>query len=344
MTKPPRKPRPIGLNKETEEPALKSGRIRRRADFKKPELLLEPMPARVDPCLAQLTMRPPKGNDWRYEIKWDGYRAHIHREPKGVRILTKNGHDWTHKFPAIAEAALALTPTTYIMDGEIVVLDEEGRSDFNLLVRSLGGRNGNKVADNAICMVFDLFYQNGRDLRRMDYSERRQMLEEGLAGATGAIRLSEEFDVDPDILLRKACELDLEGIIAKRADALHMPGRTGTWRKIKCVQSDTFQIVGYEPSSSPGLLASLLLAQENNGKLRYTGSVGTGFKERDLRELKVALDTLKVAKPVIPLRTTRKNLVFTKPTLYAEIQYRGWTTDNKLRHPSFKGLRSPEDM
>ncbi|MBY3231837.1 non-homologous end-joining DNA ligase [Rhizobium laguerreae] len=343
MTKPPRKPRPIGLKKETEEPSLKSGRFR-RPDFKKPQLQLDPMPARVEPCLAELTSRPPKGDDWRYEIKWDGYRAHIHREAKGVRILTKNGHDWTHKFPAIAEAALALSPTTYIMDGEIVMLDEQGRSDFNLLVRSLGGRSGNRAAPDAICMVFDLFYHNGRDLRRMDYSERRQILEEGVAGATGAIRLSEEFDVDPDILLSKACELELEGIIAKRADARHMPGRTGTWRKIKCKQSDTFQIVGYEPSSSPGLLSSLLLAQDTNGKLRYAGSVGTGFKERDLRELKTALDALKVDKPVIPIRTTRKNLVYTTPALYAEIQYRGWTTDKKLRHPSFKGLRSPEEL
>ncbi|WP_313904280.1 hypothetical protein [Rhizobium leguminosarum] len=163
--------------------------------------------------------------------QWDGYRAHIHREPNGVRVLTKNGHDWTHKFTMIAEAALALTKTTYIMDGEIVMLDEQGaptsRSDFNLLVSSLGGRAGNRVAANAIFMAFDLFYQNGRDLRRMEYSSRRHILEQALKRSTGAIRLSEEFDADPNILFRHACELELEGIIAKRTDAPHMPGRTG---------------------------------------------------------------------------------------------------------------------
>ncbi|MBX5130783.1 ATP-dependent DNA ligase [Rhizobium lentis] len=342
MTKPPRKPRSIGLQKESDQP-LKSGRTR-RPDFEKPELLLDPMPARVEPCLAELTAKPPKGDGWAYEIKWDGYRAHIHREPNGVRILTKNGHDWTHKFPAIAEAALALTKTTYIMDGEIVVLDEQGRSDFNLLVSSLGGRAGNRAAANAIFMAFDLFYQNGRDLRRMEYSARRHILEQALKRSTGAIKLSEEFDVDPDILFRHACELELEGIIAKRTDARHMPGRTGTWRKIKCKQSDTFQIVGYEPSSTPGVLASILVAQETDGKLRYAGSVGTGFKMRDLPDLKALLDYLKVDKPVIPIKTSRKNLVYTKPAVYAEIQYRGWTADRKLRHPSYKGLRDPEEL
>ncbi|MBX4920002.1 ATP-dependent DNA ligase [Rhizobium bangladeshense] len=343
MTKPPRKPRSIGLKKESDEPRLKSGRVR-RADFDKPELLLDPMPARVEPCLAELTAKPPKGDRWVYEIKWDGYRAHIHREPNGVRILTKNGHDWTHKFPAVAEAALALTNTTYIMDGEIVVLDDQGRSDFNLLVSSLGGRAGNRAAANAIFMAFDLFYQNGRDLRRMEYSSRRHILEQALKRSTGAIKLSEEFAVDPDILFRHAYELELEGIIAKRTDARHMPGRTGTWRKIKCKQSDTFQIVGYEPSGTPGLLASILVAQEHSGKLRYAGSVGTGFNVRDVRELKSQLDALRVDKPAIPIKTSRKNLVYTKPTLYAEIQYRGWTVDKKLRHPSYNGLRSPEEL
>ncbi|QIG69041.1 ATP-dependent DNA ligase protein [Rhizobium phage RHph_N1_15] len=343
MTKPPRKPRSIGLNKETEEP-LKSGRLRRRPDFDKPQLLLDPMPARIEPCLAELNSRPPKGAEWRYEIKWDGYRAHIHREPNGVRILTKNGHDWTHKFPAIAEAALKLSPTTYIMDGEIVVLDEQGRSDFNLLVSSLGGRSGNKAAPNAILMAFDILYHNGSDLRAMAYAARRVILEKALKRAIGAIRLSEEIDADPDLLFSKACELELEGIIAKHAEARHMPGRTGTWRKIKCVQSDTFQIVGYQPSGSSGLIARLLLAQEVKGKLVYAGSVGTGFKSRDHRELKPLLDELKVSKPAIPISTSRQNLVFTKPLLYAEIQFRGWTTDKKLRHPSYKGLRLPEEL
>ncbi|MGO6755898.1 hypothetical protein ELH42_29850 (plasmid) [Rhizobium ruizarguesonis] len=120
-----------------------------------------------------------------------------------------------------------------------------------------------------------------------------------------------------------------------------MAGRTGTWRKIKCVHSDTFRIVGYEPSSTAGLLASILVARDNNGKLRYAGSVGTGFKARDLRDLKSELDKLKIPKPVISINTTRKNLVYTKPSLYAEIHYRGWTTDKKLRHASTEALATP---
>jgi bifunctional non-homologous end joining protein LigD len=342
MAKPPRKPRAIGLQKDTEGP-LKSGTTR-RADFKKPQLLLDPMPARVEPCLAELSAKPPKGDQWGYEIKWDGYRGHIHREPNGIRILTKNGHDWTAKFPAIAEAALALSPTTYIMDGEIVVFDEEGRSDFNLLVSSLGGRAGHRAAPDAMFMAFDLFYQNGHDLRRMEYGSRRHILEQALDGAAGAIRLSEEFEADPDDLFRHACKLNLEGIIAKDREAPHTPGREGTWRKIKCVQSDSFRIIGYEPSSSPGAIASLLLAQDDNGTLTYVGGVGTGLKERDHRTIKAQVDKQKIVKPLTPVNTSRKNLVFTKATLYAEIAYRGWTADRKLRHASFKGLRDPEDL
>jgi bifunctional non-homologous end joining protein LigD len=344
MAKPPRKTLSIGLKKEIEDALLKSRVLWEKPDFQRPQLLLDPMPARVEPCLAELTAKPPKGDKWGYEIKWDGYRAHVHRETSGVRILTKNGHDWAHKFPAIAGAALALSPTTYIMDGEIVVFDDQGRSDFNLLISSLGGRAGTKPAADAIFVAFDLFYQNGHDLRRMEYSSRRRILQEGLEGITGAIRLSEEFDADPDVLFKHACEFGLEGIIAKDREAPHTPGRTGVWRKIKCIQSDTFRIIGYEPSSTPGTLSSLLLAQDDNGTLTYVGSVGTGFKDRDRRGLKSQLDKQKIAKPEIPVNTARKNLVFVQPTLYAEIEYRGWTQDRKLRHASFKGLRDPEDM
>lgn len=129
------------------------------------KLAFDPMPDRIEPCLALLKRKPPRGNDWTFEIKWDGYRLAIHVEPSGVRLLTRGGHDWTHRFPAIAKAAEALGPTRMILDGEAVVLDEEGRSDFGLLQRSLGGSGkaaGKAASHDAIFNAFDLLYLDGQ--------------------------------------------------------------------------------------------------------------------------------------------------------------------------------------
>ena len=247
MTKRPRKPNAPLLVEE--DLPLKSGRVRKR-DPKQPQLPFDPMPERIEPCLARLISKPPHGDEWSYELKWDGYRLAVHIEPGRVRIITRGGHDWTHRFPGIETEAKRFAPTTMILDGEAVVLDEQGRPDFGMLQNSLGGRGGKRPAGNAILYAFDLLYLDGHDLTRMEYGARRSMLEDVLAEKDSSIRLSEEFDADPDELLRNACLHDLEGIIAKHRDRPYRSGRTGDWLKIKCVQSDTFAIVGYEPSKA----------------------------------------------------------------------------------------------
>jgi bifunctional non-homologous end joining protein LigD len=207
------------------------------------------MPDRVEPALAVLKQRPPaEGYCW--EIKWDGYRVHVHIEPNRVRVVTRGGFDWSHRFPAIVEAAKALGPATMILDGEAVMLDEQGRSDFSLLQSSLGAtdRDSGNLISPAIMMSFDLIYLDGHDLRGMEYSVRQHLLEDTLQGQEGAIRLSEEIDVDPVELLDHACRLGLEGIVGKDRDSKYRPGRTGDWIKCKCVQSEPFLVVGYEPS------------------------------------------------------------------------------------------------
>lgn len=343
MTKPPRKPTTKPLLKD-DKPPLKSRPIRKR-DPKQPRLPFDPMPERVEPCLALLKPKPPHGSEWSYEIKWDGYRISLHIEPGRVRIITRGGHDWTHRFPAIAEAARPLSTHTMILDGEAVVLDDEGRSDFGLLQRSLGatGKQGGKLpSQNSILYAFDLLYFDGHDLRGVEYRARRHLLEDALAGQQGAIRLSEEVNEDPDVLLEHACRLGLEGIIAKHRDRPYRSGRTGDWIKVKCVQSDSFVIVGYEPSTAvPGAIASLLLAARYRDGFVYVGSVGTGFKHDEARALKKTLDKLKTRLP--PVQVPGKNLVLCSPTLIAEIEYRAWTDDGKLRHPSYKGLRERQD-
>ncbi len=303
------------------------------------------MPARIEPCLAQLKTRPPKGDDWVFEIKWDGYRLSVHIEPTGIRILTRGGHDWTHRFPAIKLAAMWLPVGSAILDGEAVVLDEQGRSDFGLLQQSLGGRGGKKVSSDATFMAFDLLYFDGHDLRNSELSMRRHLLEDLVrAGEQGDIRLSEEIEADGDQLLASACEHGLEGIIAKRRDAPYRSGRLGDWLKIKCVQSDSFFIVGYEKSTvARGNIGSLLLAGRKGDDLIYVGSVGTGFKEKEAWALREMMDSITQKTPAIKYVGRRKNVVWLQPTLIAEIEYRAWTDDGKLRHASYKGLRDRED-
>ncbi|MGO4133231.1 non-homologous end-joining DNA ligase [Rhizobium brockwellii] len=340
MTKPPRKSSKP-LLRESDAPVR--GQPRRRRDPAQPNLLLDPMPARIEPCLALLRAKPPKGDDWVYEIKWDGYRLSVHIEPTGIRILTRGGHDWTHRFPAIQQAALWLPVGTAILDGEAVVLDEQGRSDFGLLQQSLGGRGGKKMSSDAIFMAFDLLYFDGHDLRNSELDMRRHLLEDLVpAGGEGDIRLSEEIEADGDQLLASACEHGLEGIIAKRRSVPYTSGRLGDWVKIKCVQRDSFVIVGYERSTvARAGIGRLLLAARKGKKLVYVGGVGTGFNERNAYELREQLDGLITSTPAAAV--DRKGAIFVKPKLVAEIDYRAWTDDGKLRHASYKGLRDLQD-
>lgn len=306
------------------------------------DLFADPMPERIEPCLALLMSKPPEGPDWAFEVKWDGYRLAVHRSGAEVRIITRGGHDWTHRFPAIAQAAASLPGESFILDGEAVVLDKEGRSDFSALQQALGGRGGKASADLAILYAFDLLYLERHDLTRMSLDERRDMLELLISPNGAVIRLSEEIQADGARFLDLACEMGLEGIIAKRRSAPYRPGRGGDWFKIKCVQSETFLIVGYEPSAAAlGGIGRLLLAAHGNYGLTYVGSVGTGFAERSATDLRKQLDRLKTAAP--PVRATKKGVVWTKPALAAEIAFRGWTHDDKLRHASFKGLRDRAD-
>lgn len=319
----------------------------RKRNKSQPALPLDPMPGRVDPALALLKQKPPRGDKWGWEIKWDGYRLAVHNEPGGVRIFTRGGYDWAARFPAIAEAAKDLGPASFIIDGEGVVLDEQGRSDFNALQNSLGAsgaRSGGKNADHAILYAFDILYLDGKDLRDEPYSVRRHLLEEMLQGYEGAIRISEELlDVDPSDLLRHACGHGLEGIVGKDRTAAYRSGRTGDWVKLKCVQSEAFFIVGYEPDSLGGF-SSLLLAGYDGDDLRYVGSVGTGFKARSAAELQKLMVKLPWRKKTPPVSYSgRRKVVWLQPTLIAEIEFRQLTPDKKLRHAAYKGLRERQD-
>lgn len=319
-------------------------RPRRRRDPAQPNLLLDPMPDRIEPCLALLKSTPPKGKDWLFEVKWDGYRIAVHIESGKVRILTRGGHDWTHRFPTIAAAALDLPVASAIIDGEAVVMDAEGRSDFSLLQKSLGGRSGKAISSEAILMAFDLLYFDGHDLTSIELSSRRHMLQDLLSNELPDILFSETIDADGEQLLASAHDFGLEGIIAKHRDSPYRSGRTGDWLKIKCVQSNSFFIVGYEPSSNGlGGVGALLLAAYEGDDIVYVGSVGTGFNKAQANKLRATLDQLKCKRPPLIYDGASSDVVWALPTIIAEIHYRGLTHDGKLRHASFKGVRGVQD-
>ncbi|GAU84174.1 ATP-dependent DNA ligase [Bosea sp. BIWAKO-01] len=302
------------------------------------------MPARIEPCLAKLVKAPPKGEQWAFEVKWDGYRLAVHIELGGqARVITRGGHDWTDRFPTIVAATKVLPVDSAILDGEAVVLDDRGLSDFAALQAALGGRGGKRNASLAVMFAFDLLYLNGKDLRHLSLAERRVLLAAVIQATTPGIMLSEEINAEGDAFLTLACKMGLEGIIAKRRDAPYRSGRGGEWLKIKCVQSETFFIIGYEPSAvALGGIGRLLLAAWRGEGLTYVGGVGTGFTERSARDLREALDLLLIAKPVLPIKRAATRWV--NPQLGAEIEFRGWTNDQKLRHPSYKGLRDAADF
>lgn len=301
----------------------------------------DPMPSRVDPCLAMLVDRPPKGPHWAFEVKWDGYRLAVHIEPEGVRVITRGGYNWTNRLPSIAAEARRLKLKTAILDGEAVVLDEHGRSDFGMLQRALGRQPATHEPGEIILFAFDLLYLDGRDLRRVPLIGRRRLLDPILAGREGAIRLSEEVEADGDELLRAACAHGLEGIVAKHRDRPYRSGRRPDWLKITCTRRDSFVIVGFEPSTVPGAIGRLLLAARKGGELVYVGGCSTGWTREESVKLRELLEEIETDSPAVNLK--RKGAVFAEPFLVADVEYRAWTGEGRLRHPSFKGIRERAD-
>ena len=293
-----------------------------------------PFPAFLPPQLAVPVDTPPAGADWIHEVKYDGYRIQALVAGNAARLLTRNGHDWTDRYPSIAGAVAGLPVRSAILDGELVALDAEGRSRFSLLADGTGAQ--------LAYFVFDLLEEDGTSLASQPLHKRKARLRELLATARGPLRFSEHLEGDGAQVARAACRMDLEGIVSKRRTGRYRSGRHESWQKSKCVGRDEFVIGGYRRSDKAGRpFASLLVGDYSGNDLIYRGRVGTGFDAADLDRLAAAMKPLTRKTPAfseLPA-AARRDAVWIEPRLVAEIAYPGKTAAGLLRHPAFLGLR-----
>lgn len=304
------------------------------------------LPATFKPQLATLVDSAPPGDEWSYEIKFDGYRVlvRIDRATKGsaVTVLTRAGNDWTAKFSKQVKAVEQLDIESAWLDGEAVVLDQNGVPNFQALQNAF---DSNRPQDIVI-YLFDIPFLNGYDLRGVPLEQRRAILRALLEDADDSVlRFSNNFEFSADDLLRSACDMALEGIIGKRRDSGYMSGRSSAWIKLKCRRRQEFVIGGYsEPSGSRAAFGALLLGvYDGNGKLQYAGRVGTGFDAALLRSVKKELDaheTRHMPFAAAPRERSRTPVHWVEPVLVAECNFAEWTSDGIVRQASFVSLRS----
>ena len=287
----------------------------------------------VAPQLASASSQAPTGDDWVAEVKHDGYRLLALKRGTSVQLLTRSGQDWTRRFPGLA-AAVASLPDDTCLDGEAVVLDAAGKSDFAALQQAIGHD------DARISFVaFDCLYMSGWDLRSATLLARKEVLRVALARSPRQLHYGEHIVGPVADVHREACAMGLEGTVAKRASAPYVAGRTRTWLKLKCFLRQELVIVGFTPPKGSRSGFGALVVAINDGELRYAGKVGTGFDTRLLRDLTKRLRALE--RPTSPLAKppTLSGVRWVEPELVAEVAFREWTRDGVIRQSSFVGLR-----
>ncbi|MEO6564838.1 MAG: DNA ligase D [Casimicrobiaceae bacterium] len=298
-------------------------------------------PSHMSPMLATLVVKAPAGDDWVHEIKYDGYRM-LGRIAKGkCTLFSRSGKDWTATFSALASELARLKLRDAWIDGEVVVLDPQGRSRFQKLQAALAAP---KAADFNY-FAFDLPYLDGHDLRSLPLRERKARLRDVIGGGAGNIRIGPEVIGQGPDFFRQSCSLSLEGAICKRLDSVYADGtRTRDRLKVKCVRRQEMVIGGFTPPQGARReFGALLLGVHDAAGLRYAGKVGTGFDDADLAAIgKLLRARARATSPFLdpPRGAEVHGARWVRPDLVAEVAFTEWSEAGALRHPSFKGLRT----
>ncbi|HWH29615.1 MAG TPA: non-homologous end-joining DNA ligase [Mycobacteriales bacterium] len=309
-----------------------------------------PLPTGLRPMAACAGPLPPDDDRWSYEVKWDGVRVLVAVEGGRVRLTSRNGNDVTAAYPEVRGLGAVLGSRQALLDGEVVAL-RDGRPDFGLLQSRMHVSRPSAAlvrATPVTLLLFDLLHLEGRSLLDASYDDRRAVLEElGLDGPSWSIPPA--FPGTGRAVLEATRAQGMEGVVAKRRDSRYQPGRrSDCWVKVKHVQRQTTVIAGWKPGEGgrAGRVGSLLLGVHGDGGLEYAGHVGTGFTSATLRVLSERLEPLRrETSPYdgpVP-REHARTAVWVEPRLVCDVDHTAWTSDGRLRHPSFKGLRDDLD-
>ena len=301
------------------------------------------MPRGIEPQLATLRTRPPRGEGWLHEVKWDGYRLLAYRDG-GVELCSRNQLPWSQRLPHLVRALEALPVGQAVIDGELIATDARGRSDFGLLQGLL--ERGD--TDALRFVAFDLLYLDGVDLRDAAQVDRRELLARLIdAAGSHALAYSEHVEGDATAAFDASAGSGLEGIVCKRADAPYRSGRGRAWIKLKHVADESFVVVGHTPPKNSRYgFGSLLLAQPGNGGLEYVGRVGSGFSDDSLRAIHRRLQALGSRDAAVELPShvpfPRRSVRWVRPELMVDVHTRGRGKEGLVRQASFVRLR--EDL
>jgi bifunctional non-homologous end joining protein LigD len=296
------------------------------------------LPAFIEPQLATRVDDAPGGDGWLHEIKFDGYRLHARVAAGQARLLTRRGADWSKKFGTLPSQIAQLSVAEAYLDGEVIVLDSTGLSDFAALQAWFKTGQGRLVY-----YAFDVLFLNGKDLRSRPLLERKEVLRNLIASAnTPNIIFSDHQIGAGPAFFTAAAGMKIEGIISKQADAPYTSGRGRSWLKIKRIARQEFVIGGFTRSAvSPRAIGALLMGEYTGRKLTYVGKVGTGYTTETARDLFAQLSRIK--RDTTPFQAVpsevRKTAVWVAPKLVAEVEFSAWTSDHILRHAAFLGLR-----
>jgi bifunctional non-homologous end joining protein LigD len=310
-----------------------------------------PMPASVSPMLATIATRPPSGDDWLYEVKWDGVRAlcfvDLDQADNNLRIFSRTQKRCEQQYPELSVLPRQVKASQAILDGEIAVLDEQGRSSFSLIQPRISVADANSIAHLSRStpvhlFLFDLLYLDGYDLRGAPLDERKRLLAE-IVTPSERVHVSDTFTVDGKAMLDAARANGLEGIVAKARASKYEGRRSRDWLKIKINTTDDFVIGGFTHGERD-YFSSLVLGRYDGEKLVHTGQVGTGFNDKSLKEIFAKLEPLITKKsPFTGTVKALRDVTWVKPELVAEIKYLEITPDGLLRAPVFVALRTDKD-